>query len=91
MGRGTTPLLIIYFMIFYKGYIPKTFFFKIPKIEILIVSKLWMFIFLEHTWAIFYNLEKDLSNGVLHAPIRNDLTPTLRGFVVGSQITNLIS
>jgi hypothetical protein len=66
-----------------------------PKIEILIVSNLWMFIyllnqyFLEHTRAISYCPEKDLSNGVLHAPIRNDLTPTLRGFVVGSQILNL--
>jgi hypothetical protein len=43
---------------------------------------------LEHTRAIFYSPQKDLSNGVLQAPIRDHLTPSLRGFVVGSQIPN---
>jgi uncharacterized protein (DUF2062 family) len=66
------------------------------KIETLIVSNLWTFIyllnqyFLEHTRAISYSPEKDLSNGVLHTPIRNDFAPALKGFVVGSQILNLI-
>jgi hypothetical protein len=35
---------------------------------------------------MFSNLQKDLSNGVLHAPIGDDLTPALKVFVVGNQI-----
>jgi hypothetical protein len=46
-------------------------------------------IFLEHRTTITYSFQKYLSNGVLFAPIGNHLTPTLRGFVIGSQILNL--
>jgi hypothetical protein len=38
--------------------------------------------FLKHTRIKSYNLQKDLSNSVLHAPIKNHLTFVLRGFVV---------
>ncbi len=38
---------------------------------------------------IAYSPKKDLSNGVLHAPIRVHLTPALKRFVVKSQIPNL--
>jgi hypothetical protein len=36
-----------------------------------------------------YSPQNDLSNNVLHAPIEDHLTPTLRGFAVESQIPNL--
>jgi hypothetical protein len=55
----------------------------------------WMLIYpskqvcLEHTRTIFYIPKKDLSNGVLHAPIKYHFTLILRGFVVRSQIGNL--
>ncbi len=68
---------------------------KCLKVGILIVPKFWMFIsssnqnFLEHRTTITYSFQKYLSNGVLFAPIGNHLTPTLRGFVIGSQILNL--
>jgi hypothetical protein len=39
--------------------------------------------------AISYIPYKDISSGVSHTPIGDDLTPTLRGFVVGSKIPNL--
>jgi len=39
--------------------------------------------------AIFYILEKDFFNSVLHSLIGNDLTLVLKGFVVGNQILNL--
>jgi hypothetical protein len=45
---------------------------------------------LDCTRKISYNVQKDLFNGVLHAPIKYHLIPSLRGFVVGSQIFNLI-
>ncbi len=45
--------------------------------------------FLEHARALYYGLQKDLSNDVLHALIGNHSTLTLRGFVVGNQIPNL--
>ncbi len=45
---------------------------------------------LEHARAISYSSQKDISNGVLHAPIRAHVTLALKGFVVGSQILNLI-
>ncbi len=38
---------------------------------------------------MFYSPQKDLFIGVLQAPIRDHLTPSLRGFVIGSQILNL--
>ncbi len=43
----------------------------------------------EHARTITYSPQKDFSNGVLHAPIRYHLSPTLRGFMVQSQIENL--
>jgi hypothetical protein len=70
------------------------FFLRLPN-GILVVSKLWTFIFfsnqiyLEYAREISYNPQKDLYNGALHAPIEDHLTPILRGFVVGSQIHNL--
>jgi hypothetical protein len=39
---------------------------------------------------LFYSSQKGISNGALHAPIRVHLTLALKGFVVGSQILNLI-
>jgi hypothetical protein len=44
---------------------------------------------LEHVRAIFYFPQNDLSNGVLHALIKDHLTPALKGFVVESQNFNL--
>ncbi len=41
------------------------------------------------TYKISYNPQKDLSSGVLHAPIRGHLTPALKRFVVRNQIPNL--
>jgi hypothetical protein len=46
---------------------------------------------LEHARATSYSPQKDLSNDVLHALINDLFTLALRGFVVGSQIPNLIS
>jgi hypothetical protein len=43
----------------------------------------------EHAREIFYSPWKDLSNNVLHNLIENHLTLILRGFVIGSQISNL--
>jgi hypothetical protein len=69
-----------------------TFFLGTPKMG---VAKLWMLISspnqtcLEHAKAISYIPQKDLSNGVFDPPIKDHLTPTLRGLVVGSQIPNL--
>jgi hypothetical protein len=100
LGRSTTPLLIIYSMTLHGGYIQMTLFPKLPsgspKIGILVVLKLWTLISLSKqacldcTRKISYNVQKDLFNGVLHAPIKYHLIPSLRGFVVGSQIFNLI-
>jgi len=45
--------------------------------------------FLEHARAISYNLQKDLSNDVFHAPIKDNLTLAPKGFVVGNQNFNL--
>jgi hypothetical protein len=45
---------------------------------------------LEHARALSYNHQKDLSNGVLHAPIGDHFTFASRVFVVRSQIHNLI-
>jgi hypothetical protein len=46
-------------------------------------------VYYEHIGVVTYSPQNDLSNGVLHVPIGDDLTPTLRGFVVESQIPNL--
>jgi hypothetical protein len=95
VGRGTTPLLLIYFVTLPRGYIQMTIFFGSPKIGTLIVPKLWTLIsssnqtFLEHAKKIFYSPQKDLSKGVLHSPIEDHLTPTLRGFMVESWIFNI--
>jgi hypothetical protein len=35
---------------------------------------------------MFYSLQKDLSSGILHVPIGNDLSPALKGIMVGNQI-----
>jgi hypothetical protein len=70
-----------------------TFFLGTPTLGI---QNFWMFIFssnqacLEHARAISYIPQKDLSNNVLHPLIENHLTIALRGFVVKSQIPNLI-
>jgi hypothetical protein len=45
---------------------------------------------LDHVRALYYGFQNDLSNGVSHAPIEDHLTVTLGGFVVKSQIPNLI-
>jgi len=46
---------------------------------------------LEHAKAIFYNLQKDLSNNVFHASIKVHLTLILNGFVLENQISNFDS
>jgi hypothetical protein len=62
----------------------------------LVVLKLWTIIFssnqtcLDHARVISYSPQKEFSNDVLHFPISNLFTFVLRGFVVGSQIPNLI-
>jgi hypothetical protein len=59
-----------------------------PKTKTFVVLKLWTFIFssnqiyFEHVRATSYNPKENLFNGVSHTLIKNDLTPTLRGFVV---------
>jgi hypothetical protein len=45
--------------------------------------------YLELVRAIYYSPQKDLSNNVFHAQIGVHLTFALKGFVVGSQISNL--
>ncbi len=66
-----------------------------PKIGTFVISNFWTFIsssnqaILAHARALYINSLKDLSNGVLHILIKDYLTPTLRGFMVKSQIPNL--
>jgi hypothetical protein len=45
--------------------------------------------YLEHEREISYSPQKDLSNGVLHAPIGDHLALALKGFMVRNQIPNL--
>ncbi len=45
---------------------------------------------LEHVRAIFYNLQKDVFNDLLHPLIGVHFTLLLKGFVVKSQTSNLI-
>jgi hypothetical protein len=45
---------------------------------------------LNHARALYDSLQKDISNGVSHVLIRNHLTLILKGFVVESQILNLV-
>ncbi len=60
-----------------------------------VVPKLWMLIsfsnqvYFEKTRKISYSPKKYLSNGVQHTPIRPHLAPAFKGFMVGSQISNL--
>jgi hypothetical protein len=71
------------------GYIQMVFF-----LRTFVVSKLWMLIFssnqdfLEHVRALSYSPQNNLSNGVLHALIKDHLTLILRVFVIKSQIPN---
>jgi len=99
--RGSTTLLpIIYFMTFHKAYIQVTFFSGFLngsfKIETFVVLRFWMLIsfsnkiYLKHYREISSNPRKGLSNGVLHAPIKDHLTLVLKGFVIKSQNFNLI-
>jgi len=87
LGGGTTPLPIVYYVTLREGYIQMTLFLETPKIGTFVVQKLWMFIFfsnqacLEHVRALSFSPQKVLSKSVLHAPIKDHLTPTLRGFV----------
>jgi len=48
---------------------------KALHVHIFIKSSL----FFEHTRALFYNLQKDLSSGVLHASIRRTFDPCSKG------------
>jgi hypothetical protein len=58
------------------------------------VLELWTFvsfsnqIYFENSRVISYSPQKDISNGVYHAPIRAHLTLDFKGFVVKSQILN---
>jgi hypothetical protein len=58
---------------------PKTNFYYPKTLDDHIFFKLSFF---EHTMAISYSFQKDLSNSVLHAPIGDHLTLALKGFVV---------
>ncbi len=93
MNGGTTPLPILYDSPW--GLHPNDIFFGSPKIGTLVVLKSWTFIssfnqvFLDHVKELYYSPQKDLSNSVLHVPIKNHLSLALRGFVVGNQIFNL--
>jgi len=66
-----------------------------PKIGTFVITKFWTLIYFsnktyfEHVRELNYKPQKGLSSSVLHVPIGDDLTPTVRGFVVGSQIPNL--
>ncbi len=69
-----------------------------PKIGTLAIPKLQTFIsfsnqvcFFGNAMAMPYSLQKDLSNGVQHTPIRAHLTLTFKGFMVKSQIPNFTS
>ncbi len=44
---------------------------------------------MEHAKAIYYNPQKDILNLKYARPIEVHLAPTLKGFVVNSQIPNL--
>jgi hypothetical protein len=68
---------------------------KVPNLGLLLSQKLRRSYLLQI--KPFWNMQgdylifpkKDLSNSVLHSQIKDYLTPTLRGFVVRSQIPNL--
>jgi hypothetical protein len=77
------------------GYIQMALFLETPKWKSQnCPKKLVVYIFLKSNlfgaWGkLFYNSQKDLSNGVWHTSIRAHLTLVLKGFVVGSTISNL--
>ncbi len=50
---------------------------------------IFFYFFWEHASKISHNSQKDLSNDVLHAPVEDDLTLVLRGFVFRNQVLNL--
>jgi hypothetical protein len=68
-----------------------------PKTRTIVVSKLWLLISFsnqvcfENARAISYSPQKDLFKVIYHAPIKPHLTPAFQGFVVETQISNLIS
>jgi len=79
---------------FFGGYMQMTFFSRLPSGTFIIPKILLLIYFsnqacLEHAKEISYNSQRDISNGVWHAPIKAYLTPFLKGFVVGSEIFNL--
>jgi len=88
--RHHSPPYNICFITICEGYIQMAFF---PRT--LIVPKFYPLMFysnqtcFEHVKIIFYNLQKDLSNGIWYVSIEAHLTLILKGFVVGSQIFNL--
>jgi hypothetical protein len=94
LGGATTPLPIVNYVNFRKGYIQIPFF--LGKIGTLIVLKLWTPIssskqtFLEYVREVSYSPQKYLSNGVLQVQIKDHSTLALMGFVVGNQTPNLI-
>jgi hypothetical protein len=68
----------------------------VPKFELLLfwnhnhlylyqIKHVW-----KHTKAIYYNLQKYLSNNVWHVLVRPHLTPASKGFVVKNQISTLL-
>jgi hypothetical protein len=69
---------------------------RVPKLELSLFQNFGRLYFssnqayLDHARAIYYNLQKYLSNNVLHVLIGVDLTSTLEGFVVKNQIFNLV-
>ncbi len=72
------------------------FFLGNPKTKTFVIPKLWTFVYFsnqvccENTKTISYSPQKTISNGLQHAPIRIQLTLVFKGFVVESQIPNLI-
>ncbi len=64
-----------------------------PKIGTFVISKTLdihiFFNYLEHAMEISYNSEKNLSNSVSYASIRDHLIHTIKGFRVKNQIPNL--
>ncbi len=66
----------------------------VPKLKLLLSqnfghSYLFQINFFGNAKEIFYSPQKDLSNGVMHAPIKAHLTFTFKGFVVESIVFNL--
>jgi hypothetical protein len=87
-------------MTFRGSYIQMAFFsldsqMGVPKLRLLLSqsfrhSYLPQINFLLHARALCYSPQKDLSNNVSHALTGDHSTLTLRGFVVGNQVHNLV-